>query len=242
MPDFTPEGIFDFFFRRLPESRAGFNIWTDESRDQRQEAIRLLVAPQSISFKQLARISEERTKDGRAFFFWRKDRDSSHLDLLEMTVSGFTHSLMVPNTLRGSIGVLPEQVRTLTRSFSQAAPEDANALASRKQESWLRLWRMTREPFVMDTRLNRAHIQIQTPSLPTEIEFIGHFQNPLEWKHDAQQPYLVQWSFTMIVHRTNPDLDYFAQSTQYLPELTEQNTAGYTDQDEATGVVVNPGV
>src|SRR3972149_996633 len=80
----------------------GLQIWTDDSiskdkRDPATEIISLQVVPQNINFVQRSRVSEQVIKDGRAFFFWRKDRRSNHLDLMEIQLQGITRSLAKEN-------------------------------------------------------------------------------------------------------------------------------------------------
>src|SRR5438552_13321829 len=90
----------DFLFGRMPKDQhQGVEIYTDQSRlstftgPQRPgehtpgPIVKIQVTPQDFQFVQRSRISEQVIKDGRAFFFWRKDRASSHLDLLEIRIS-----------------------------------------------------------------------------------------------------------------------------------------------------------
>ena len=188
----------------------GLNIWTDQSNsegafrlDGRKEIINVQVAPQNISFVQRSRISEQVIKDGKAFFFWRKDRDSGHLDLLEVQISGITRSLMRERKQQGLIERLASEI-PIPLPVGSAGNEEG---PSRKQQEWLRFWRLTREPFIIGDRINHHIIQLETPALPVPVKFIGHFSAPIQWTEVADNPFLVQWQLGLVVHRTEPDIE-----------------------------------
>lgn len=212
MPTFPIPALADVLFGNLPKDRGqGVEIYTDESKIRDRGAISLKVAPQDIQFAQRSRISEQVIKDGRAFFFWRKDRYSSHLDLLELRIGGITRSLARERTIPRTIGqVLGKEIADIGSLF---IPSDTPTTAggenqvTQKQRDWLRLWRITREGFVTENGINNHHIRLHTPALPSPIDFVGHFAGPIDWRHSAKNPFLVEWQLSLIVHRTNPDLE-----------------------------------
>lgn len=206
----------DFFFSNLPQDRfQGLQIWTDQSASDgafistgRNEIVRVQVAPQNIQFIQRSRISEQMIKDGRAFFFWRKDRFSSHLDLLELNISGITRSLAKEPRRRpgGPIDAVREVLPSVFAPSSGG--EDG---ATPKQQEWLRFYRLTREPFIVEDKINHHNIRLETPALPIPVTFVGHFTSPIQWGEVADNPFLVTWQLGLIVHRTEPDLEQLFQ-------------------------------
>lgn len=212
------DSLADFFFSNLSSDRMqGLRIWTDQSASQkafagigRNEFIRVQVAPQNIKFVQKSRISEQVIKDGKAFFFWRKDRFSSHLDLLELQISGVTRSLA-----REPRKILRNPLNVPT--FEQVIDEGITV----KQQEWLRFYRLTREPFIIEDRINHHNIQLETPALPIAVTFIGHFAAPVQWSHSSANPFLATWDLTLIVHRTEPDLEAVFQQISTV-NITEE--------------------
>lgn len=201
----------ELLFGNTPRDNAqGLEIWTDNSKVRDNGIIRVRVAPQDIEFNQRARISEQVIKAGRAFYFWRKDRFSNHLDLLEVKIGGLTYSLMLEKVPTGRVReVIDQTARGIASTFSPAVPTTpgGDTKITLKQREWLRFWDITRQPFTFEDGINNHHIRLDTPALPIPIEFIGHFAGPITWRHSARSPFLVQWELTLIVHRTTPDLD-----------------------------------
>lgn len=195
------DSLTDFLFRNKTEDRfRGLSIWTDQSVSQkafeglgRREAIRVHVAPQQISFVQRSRISEQVVKDGRAFFFWRKDSSSNHLDLLEVQIRGITRSLAQE---KRTPAILPPA--DVTGGEINPTP---------KQQEWLRFWRLTREPYIVGDKINNHYVQLETPALPIPITFVGHFSGPISWQQSADNPFLTTWELSLIVHYTDPSLE-----------------------------------
>lgn len=196
------DSLSDFLFRnRTQDKFQGLLIWTDQSVSEkafeglgRKEAVRVQVAVQNIQMTQRSRISEQVIKDGRAFFFWRKDKKSSTLDLLEIRLSGITRSLATEKKTTTGLPVIGEAI-------------GGSDGPTPKQQEWLRFWRITREPFIVGDKINNHYIQLQTPALPIPITFIGHFSGPVQWTQSTENPFLANWELTLIVHRTDPSLD-----------------------------------
>lgn len=190
----------------------GFTSLNPESEDQeRASVIALNIIPQQIEFAQRSRISEQIIKDGRAFFFWRKDRSSKHLDLLELRLTGITRSLQFgrdrPKTIQQIVGATIDEVKNAVVPPLGQTPVGDDQV-TKKQQDWLQFWNITRESFVDELGINNHHIQLKTPALPLfEIDFVGHFAGPIQWRENARNPFLVDWELTLIVHRTDPDLE-----------------------------------
>jgi len=210
---------------------AGLKIFTDRSLERgislretnsdqnRSTVVSLNVIPQQIEFRQRSRISEQVIKDGKAFFFWRKDRTSNHLDLLELRITGLTRSLMfeadVPRTLKES---LSRNISDVKNIFVRPTGESTSVgKITKKQQDWLTFWQITREPYVDEKGINEHHIRLQTPAFPTEeVEFTGHFTAPIQWRQNANNPFLVDWELSLIVHRTDPSLDLLFKGAQEI--------------------------
>ena len=228
--------ITDFLFGNIQKDILhGLEIWTDESiasppgePTSANTYVRIQVVPQNIQFAQKARISEQVIKDGRAFFFWRKDRTSNHLDLLELNLSGITRSLakepgkksssFLSTLASGALSEIQQGVPLVgsLASLAQSAPPPQKSLTP-KQREWLKLWNITRSRYVTETGINEHHIRLLTPALPWEgsngIEFVGHFTGPIQFSEVADNLFLVQWQFGLIVHYTNPSLDQLLRSS-----------------------------
>lgn len=218
MPTFPIPALADVFFGNQQHDRLqGIEIWTDDS-EVRKEILRIQVVPQQITFAQRARISEQTIKDGKAFFFWRKDRRSNHLDLLEIQMQGVTRSLAKEKrNATGLSGVKQVLSKEASDIASLVVPQNVSPagddLPTPKQREWIRLWRISREPFTASDHINRAHLRLNIPGLPglspQGMEFIGHFANPVQFGQVAENPFLITWQLNFIVHRTVPDLDQF---------------------------------
>lgn len=217
MATFPISSLGNVLFGNLSQGKAaGVEIFTDNSKFFRREATRLQIAPQNIEFAQRARISEQTIKDGRAFFFWRKDRFSDHLDLLEIRIGGITRSLAVERAPTGIPGIGGGDIESLFIPSQTPTSSGGEVAITPKQRDWLRFWKLTREPFITENGFNYHHIRLQTPALPLPVEFVGHFAGPIDWRQDAQNPFLVNWQLTLIVHRTKPDLEVlFSQAETF---------------------------
>lgn len=204
--------IEDFLFGfATPDNFMGLEIFTDDSR-LRGEGIRLQVTAQQIAFGQQSRISEQLVKDGRAFFFWKQTRESNHLDLLELNITGFTRSLQPggfanPKSFTQLWQKAQNAVNNVVAPFTDAVAVPEQDVVTNKQNHWLRLWKITREPFMARDHVNQHYIRLKTPALPIKVLFSGHFAGPIQWTHDAKDPFLAQWSLKFIVHSTIPSLD-----------------------------------
>lgn len=203
--------IITAFGRQSAGNVSGINIWTDRSL-ARGEATSLKIPLQGVQVNQTARISEQVIKDGRAFFFWRKDRFSSHLDLIELALSGTTRSLAL-EPLRINNPYIQRLVDSVQERVDDLLPPVLRGTTqgvvgpTAKQAEWLRFWAITRENYVDSQGVNRHHVQVTLPSLPIQIEFIGHFAGPIQWTANASNPFMVDWNLKLIVHTTLPTLD-----------------------------------
>jgi hypothetical protein len=92
-----------------------------------------------------------------------------------------------------------------------------------KHYAWARLYELTRLP-VLDrgtNSLNLSNIVYRSPFFPTPVVFYGFFNNVLEFSEVAEQPFMTEWSFSFIVQRTTPSLDYL---TQYIANTLLPNS------------------
>lgn len=190
---------------------AGTDIFTDRSL-ARGQAVTIQLPVQNVQIAQASRISEQVVKDGKAFFFWRKDRYSSHLDLIELTLSGTTRSLAYEPLWAGNpfLQQLGQDVEEKIDSFLPPFLRGVTAGATgptAKQAQWLQFWALTRENYVDEVGINNHHVRLRTPGLPLQVDFVGHFAAPIQWTQNAQNPFLADWNLKLVVHYTTPDLD-----------------------------------
>lgn len=203
--------ILTAYGRQSAGTVAGIEIYTTRSLE-RLEATTLKMPLQSIQINQASRISEQVIKDGKAFFFWRKDRFSSHLDLMEIQLVGVTRSLaqeplQISNPyLQRLVDTAQDKVDELLPPFLRGTLQGVVGPTS-KQAEWLRFWSITRENYVDADGINTHFIRLRLPSLPTQVEFSGHFAGPVQWSQNAMNPFLVDWNLKLVVHSTNPSLD-----------------------------------
>jgi hypothetical protein len=191
----------------VPTSIMGLKIYTTDSQ-RRGENTRLQIPVQGMNFVQRSRISEQVIKDGKAFYFWQRNRGADTLDLMELQLTGKTRSLMPANSITGVIaGVIAQGV--LGDQFAPA--QDA---VTALQQQWLSFYRLTLEPYVASDHLNQHFIELQTPALPHKITFIGHFADPLQWQQDATNPFLTDWQLRLIVHTTAPSIPLMIDYTK----------------------------
>lgn len=201
----------EILFGNTPRDQSlGVEIWTDRSVIRDNGIVQVKVAPQDVEFNQRARISDQVIKGGRAFYFWRKDRFSNHLDLLEVRIAGITYSLLLEGQPTGRIReILDQTVGSVTSVFAPTVPTvpGGEKRITFKQREWLRFWDITRQPFATEDGVNNHYIRLDTPALPVPIKFTGHFAGPITWRHSSRSPFLVQWELTLVVHSSDPDLD-----------------------------------
>jgi hypothetical protein len=209
-------------FGRAQDTKiAGLEIFTDRSLELgtsqkslgvtqgRSAVVSLNVVPQQIEFVQRSRISEQVIKDGKAFFFWRKDRHSKHLDLMEVRLTGITRSLARETKVTGNLSeslrnFAGEIKNTFVRGTGKSMSVDE---VTKKQQDWLTFWNITRESYIDEQGINEHHIRLKTPAIPAPVEFVGHFAGPIQWSQNARNPFLADWQLSLIVHRTDPSLD-----------------------------------
>ena len=85
----------------------------------------------------------------------------------------------------------------------------------------MKLYALSREaayPLELEGAFNFAHIDYKSPLFPEgkDIEFIGHFSEPLRFDEDATRPFFIDYSFHFVVHRTSPDLDELLASIETI--------------------------
>jgi hypothetical protein len=118
------------------------------------------------------------------------------------------------NLLNLSIGGAQEVVTSIRSLFpgsdqpQTAQPGNSPPVTpmSTRQREWLRFWDITRQPSIDEQGVNNHYIELQTPALPVNIVFIGHFNGPIQWEQTSSQPFLATWRLSMTVHRTSPDV------------------------------------
>jgi hypothetical protein len=194
-------------------SRVPMKIWTDLSlkRDQKNSVLQLGVNPENVKFDQTKRITSSQVKDGRVYFFWSSGPGEQNLDVLELTIRGKSGSILN---------------RVASKGYSQGIGEDRilnppKGAINTKHKKWMKLYAMTREaayPVELSGEFNFAHIEYVSPLFPEgkDIEFTGHFADPLRFDEDAARPFLIDYTFKFVVHKTTPDLDVLLEKAETI--------------------------
>jgi len=183
--------------------RVPMKIWTDQSQGK---ILELAVNPRSVRFSQPKRITDTQVKEGRVYFFWSTGPGEKNLDVLTLTVTGTSGSILN---------------RVAFKEYSQKVGQEKvknppQGAINTKHRKWMQLYAMTREPVYPDELegdFNYAYIEYVSPLFPQgkQITFKGHFSNPLEFDEEATRPFLIDYSFEFIVHQTTPDIDSILQ-------------------------------
>jgi hypothetical protein len=173
----------------------------------------MAVNPQNVSFRQTKRVTKKNTAGGTVYFHWT-DENGQNNDVLEMQCKGVTGSILnradrdTSNAATRALGALASAIA----GGPQAQPGTPN-MGRTKHLVWARLYSLTRTPMIdPDTKEpNVFECFYRSPLFPAPVLFQGFFNNVLEFGEDAKDPWLVPWSFSFIVQRTNPSLDVISQ-------------------------------
>jgi hypothetical protein len=114
---------------------------------------------------------------------------------------------------RGSVGgwtaqALNDAANWLTGTNAADANKAKNQ-GGAKLFTWARLYELTRMPVVIpDTNLqNTCTIHYRSPLFPRALRLTGFYNNVLDFSETAENPFLIEWSFSFVVQSTFPDLN-----------------------------------
>jgi hypothetical protein len=190
--------------------------------------ILLMLNPHSVSFRQPKRITKKNTQGGTVYFHWT-DLNGQNNDILEMQFKGRTGNIRnkpnPPNT-NSFIGTGLQAAANALSGTSSSTPTPNAGFA--KHMLWSKLYTLTRVPMVdpVSRLKNISEITYISPLFPKKILFMGFFNNVLEFAEVAEQPWLIEWSFSFIVQATNPSLDTISQMIASVLNVNQQNIVG----------------
>ena len=174
------------------------------------DRIVMAVNPNSVTFKQPKRFNKKDTKEGSVFFHFTNSRGQNN-DILTMEFAGNTGNI----DLRGSAGNQRRDPETGQIDTGQALDDGVDTGAIRKMLVWHNLYLLSREPMLLvDNLQNEFTITYSSQLFPTDINFIGFFNQVLDFTEDAKKPHSRNYRFGFTVQRTDPSLD------DILPRLT----------------------
>lgn len=205
-------------------------IFGSSYRDQKGiPPIRMLVNPQTVSFRQAKRVSQQNTMKGAVFFHWTDERGSND-DIMEMDFSGQTGNI---NLARGGLPKaggwsarttsainkgtdwINEKLSDASNSYKEEGLgnkgiEVKKALAgANKLANFWNLYQLTREPVVDPaTGFPVEYWIIYSSPLfgNTPIKFTGHFNRVMDITDDANDPFNKQYSFGFTVISSDPEM------------------------------------
>ena len=198
-------------------SRVPMKIWTEMSA-RNKLMLELSVNPTNVRFVQTKRVTSSVVKDGRVYYFWSSAPGEHSLDVLRLDVTGISGSIL------NRVAYKNYRQKVGEESVVKNAPEGA---LNTKHKKWLKFYGMTREaayPAELDGEFNYAYFEYISPLFPPgkSIIFKGHFENPLQFDEDATRPFFTQYSFTFIVHSSNPDLDTLLEQVENVLVTTDR--------------------
>jgi hypothetical protein len=194
--------------------------------------VRMMVNPHSVSFRQPKRITKRNTQGGTVFMHWT-DLNGQNNDILEMVFKGRSGNIrQKPNP--SSTGIVQSigkglqiagNALTGTSGNPSDNPTPNQGLA--KHIMWARLYELTRLPVLVPQSIlrNVFTIKYQSPIFPRPYILYGFFNNVLEFTEVAEQPWLIEYSFTFVVQATQPSLDAISQQLTQLLNSTATGVA-----------------
>lgn len=185
-------------------------------RDAGIPSLALRVNPHNVTFKQGKRITKRNTQGGTVYMHW-SDEYGQNNDVLEMQFRGRTGNINLrrdpaAKKATGVAGWTAQALQDTANWLTGSSPENADQYKNQggaKLFTWGRLYQLTRMPMV-DRSTGKANIffiSYRSPLFPRPILLTGFFNNVLDFGETAENPFLVEWSFSFIVQRTIPDLD-----------------------------------
>jgi hypothetical protein len=189
--------------------------------------IALRINPHSVTFKQAKRVTKRNTQGGTVYFHW-SDENGQNNDVLEISFNGRTGNINLQRSLPPKNTAVGQAFQDVANWISGSDPEGSDQYKNQggsKLFTWSRLYMLTRMPMI-DTATgeqNLFQIVYRSPLFPRPLRLTGFFNNVLDFGENAENPFLVDWSFTYVVQSTYPDLDslsdYLARALSDQKEL-----------------------
>jgi hypothetical protein len=197
-------------------TRVPVKVWTDLSLANKESLLQLSVNPSSVNFEQNKRTTSDVVQSGRVYYFWSSSPGEQNLDILTLQISGTSGNILNRVAFR-------EYTQTTGENVIKNPP---SGVINTKHKKWMRLYSMTRQPTYpidLSGAFNFAHIEYSSPLFPEgrTIEFKGHFENPLQFEERADRPFLIDYSFSFVVHETSPDLDVIIDQADKIMTLKD---------------------
>jgi hypothetical protein len=168
------------------------------------------INPASIEFRQPKRIAKVDTREGSVYFHFSNSRGQNH-DILVLAFRGSTGNIDLRGSLRDrQLGILLPTKGT-----------DTGAL--QKLIAWQNLYQLTREPTILpDGTVNKIYITYTSLLFPHSFEFIGFFNEVLNFTESGESPFARDYSFEFTVTETSPDLDDLLEMTTDVLQSLEE--------------------
>lgn len=160
------------------------------SDEDRKTFISMMINPSSMQFSQNKRIVAKPTRNGTAFLHFTDSRGKNN-DVLSILFTGVTGNINSNNP-----ELTPENVMRL--------------------HLWRDLIALAHEPMIFyDTDLtgkpvpreNKIMVVATTKTFPSGITLIGHFAMVPTFTESAEQPNMMNYSFTLVVHQAYPEVE-----------------------------------
>jgi hypothetical protein len=202
-------------------------IWSDATTARGESPIQLRINPHAVNFKQPKRITKKQTQAGTVYMHW-SDENGSNNDILELQFKGRTGNINIKQDPPPNNTFVGNALNNLANSLSNNPPGQGRTptQGAGKLYTWARLYQLTAAPKLdflpvgNTANVTRqdvtSYILYRSPLFPQGIRFDGFFNNVLDFGEVAEQPWLIEWSFSFVVQKTNPPL---TKLTSYLNNI-----------------------
>lgn len=207
-----------------PSLRVPFVMDSDYRRKRGLPALKMLMNPQSVTFRQEKRITRRDTRSGAAFFHWTNQAGSNN-DILQLEFSGQSGNISLrrggfpaDNWVAGKIDQatdwLNEKLDQASDSLDSALGVESQGVATDmsgagKLAQFWNLHQLTAEPVVdpFDGTPSYSYIQYVSPLFGnTGITFIGHFSRVLDIANDSSEPFTIRYNFGFTAIGSQPSM------------------------------------
>lgn len=175
----------------------------------------LRINPHNVGFKQGKRITKRNTQGGTVYMHW-SDENGENNDVLELQFRGRSGNINLRRDVVPQLSATGKALQEAANWLTGASPDNADQYKNQggsKLYTWSRLYQLTRMPKVdkSTNKENKFYIVYRSPLFPRPIQFVGFFNNVLDFSETAENPFLVEWSFNFVVQYTNPDLNTLSE-------------------------------
>lgn len=207
-----------------PSLRVPFVMYSDYRVKRGMPSLKMLMNPQTVTFRQNKRISRRDTRSGATFFHWT-DQSGRNNDILELDFAGQTGNISLrrggfpaDNWVAGKIDQatdwLNEKLDQASDSLDAALGVEPQGVATDmsgagKLAQFWNLYQLTTEPVMdpYDGRPSYSYIQYISPLFGnTGVTFVGHFSRVLEITDDSNEPFNKNYSFGFTAIGSQPSM------------------------------------